>query len=121
MNVPDIIKSPYATISELHNAGIFVYQQDGSRQYVGHMSNNTLRHVAHKIADEAMDKEAEIANGYSILGSVRGEMAYDMLESEIERAGNGEMFRQLVEGHPLWYHLVSEYKRRGLTFPYYRI
>lgn len=117
---PAIIKDAAATTLQLHQAGVYVYQDD-SRQYVGHMSDHTLRRVTHKIANWAMDKEDEIANGYSILGSVRGEMAYDMLESEIERAGNGEMFRQLVEGHPLWYHLVSEYKRRGLTFPYYRI
>jgi len=107
MNAPDIIKDPQATPQALHTAGIFVHD-DGSRQWVGHMNDNTVRHIARKIAQGAMDKEDEIARkGYSILGAVNGSVAYDMLESEIERANDGQLFRQIVESHPLWHHLVD--------------
>jgi len=121
MIIPDIIRNPAATTEQLHQAGVYVYD-NSERQFVGHMSDYTLRRVTHKIAIAAMDKEDDIArNGYGLLGTVRGEMAYDMIESEIEQAGNGQLFRQFVESHPLWYHLVGEHKRRGLAFPYCRI
>ncbi len=120
-NAPSIITEPGASVQELHKAGVYVYE-NGERQFVGHMSSNTLRHVTRRIADVAMDKESEIAiKGYSILGTVRGDMAYDMIEAEIERASDGELFRQIVESHPLWYHIVDEHKKRHLTFPYYRV
>jgi len=111
----DVLEDTDVTISELKHAGIPVHVIDAV-ELLTRDDGQPYEDYLHWIAQDEIARK-----GYSILGAVNGSVAYDMLESEIERANDGQLFRQIVESHPLWHHLVDEYKRRGLAFPYYRI
>lgn len=117
---PEIINDLTASNADLAFNGIHV-TESGERIWVGRMSNDMITRLTNEIAKDAQSKEDEIAKGWSYLHCVRGEMAYDMIEQEIDMADSGLLFDRIVNSNPMWRHLKREHRIRGMAFVYQRI
>jgi hypothetical protein len=112
---PDIIKNPQAIEEELRKAGVFVFP-DGTRQWVGNMTPQTLYAVAGILLGQhdARLQEAE-AFGWSILHTVNGSMAYEMIENELLAISEGDALAESLQEDPLWLAIKTEMTERGLS------